>query len=52
MFLVDLQMKLQELKQLRNYVDNVAETIETELTEEMAKYLGGEKLRGRREIVF
>jgi hypothetical protein len=36
-------------KAVRNYVDNVAETIETELTEEMAKYLGGEKLRGKRE---
>jgi hypothetical protein len=36
-------------KAVRNYVDNVAETIETELTEEMAEYLGGEKLRGKRE---
>ena len=36
-------------KAIRDYVDNVAETLETELTEEMAQYLGGEKLRGRRE---
>jgi len=36
-------------KAVKNYVDNVAETLETRLPKEMAEYLGGQEIRGRRE---